>query len=234
MESQALTSVPIGLPISNCDVVLAESDTDAPNEGEICVGGVCVSQGYLSESTSLSSEYVKLHQNSNCICSEGSGSPMYFRTNDVARRLPSGDLVFLGRKDRTVKVNGQRVALEEVEYTLQEHPDIIDAAVISHSVQEELPLVDAFILLQHKGKSKEIFLSSIKSWMTKKLPSAMIPNHLVFVESLPMTSSGKVDHASLKCPTCFTMQSQDTTDETKALDFLQVIKKVCPVFSKYS
>ncbi|KAJ0080540.1 hypothetical protein Patl1_23633 [Pistacia atlantica] len=229
LETETLTSVPIGIPISNCNVVLVESDTDTPNQGEIYVGGLCVSSGYFSESTSMSSEFVKLHKKSICNYSVNYGSPLYFRTGDFAKRLQSGDLVFLGRKDRTVKVNGQRMALEEIEYTLREHPDVVDAAVISHNVQGEPALLQAFILLQEKDKSGEICIESIKSWMINRLPLAMIPSRCVIMESLPMSSNGKVDYASLASINV-TGSAHDIISETKTDDLLKVIKKVCCLY----
>lgn len=232
LETETLTSVPIGVPILNCNVVLVESDTDTPNHGEIYVGGLCVSSGYFSESTSMSSEFVKLHKNSICKCSVNCGSLLYFRTGDFAKRLQSGDLVFLSRKDRTVKVNGQRMALEEIEYTLREHPDVVDAAVISRNVQGEPALLEAFVLLQEKDKSREMCIKSIKSWMINRLPLAMIPSHFVIMESLPMSSNGKVDYASLASINV-TGSAHDIINKTKTGDLLKVIKKVCCLYSNF-
>lgn len=229
LEMSTLKSVPIGLPISNCDIVLVESDTVKPDEGEIYAGGLCLSNGYFSESTFMPSEYVKLHNNSICNCSVSCGSQTYFRTGDFARRIQSGDLVFLGRKDRTIKINGQRMALEEIEHTLRGHPDVADTAVVSHKHQGDLVILVAFIVLKEKKTSSEIFLSSIKSWVSNKIPLAMIPNQFVFMDSLPMTSSGKVDYASLSASTSFTISAQHDADETKASDLLQVIRKVSPL-----
>lgn len=225
LEMNTLESVPIGLPISNCDIVLVESDTGKPDEGEIYVGGLCLSNGYFSESTVMPSEYVKLHNNSICNCSVSCGSQTYFRTGDFARRIQSGDLVFLGRKDRTIKISGQRMALEEIEHTLRGHPDVVDTAVVSHKHQGELVILEAFIVLKEKKTSSEIFVSSIKSWVSNKLSLAMIPSRFVFMDSLPMTSSGKVDYASLSASTSFAIPAQRDADETKASDLLQVIRK---------
>ncbi|KAH9706700.1 putative acyl-activating enzyme 19 [Citrus sinensis] len=225
LEMNTLESVPIGLPISNCDIVLVESDTGKPDEGEIYVGGLCLSNGYFSESIVMPSEYVKLHNNSICNCSVSCGSQMYFRTGDFARRIQSGDLVFLGRKDRTIKISGQRMALEEIEHTLRGHPDVVDTAVVSHKHQGELVILEAFIVLKEKKTSSEAFVSSIKSWVSNKLSLAMIPSRFVFMDSLPMTSSGKVDYASLSASTSFTIPAQHDADETKASDLLQVIRK---------
>ncbi|GKV07469.1 hypothetical protein SLEP1_g19246 [Rubroshorea leprosula] len=221
LETETLTSVPVGLPIAKCDVVLGESDT--PNEGEICVGGLCVSIGYFSENKIMPMDYTKLHQSTICNCSVADcGGQLYFRTGDFARRLPSGDLVFLGRKDRTIKINGQRVALEEIENTLRRHCNVANAAVICHKDHGGVTLI-AFIMFKEK-KSNELMKTSIRSWMTSKLPLAMIPNHFIFVENLPMSASGKVDYRSLE-GSILTTQVQDEISDSGTDDFMQVIKK---------
>lgn len=226
LDMDTLTSVPIGMPISNCDVLLV-GENGTPNQGEIYVGGVCVSSGYYSDSTIMSLDYAKLPQNSVGSSSSGHGSQLYFRTGDFARRLKSGDLVFLGRKDRTVKVNGQRIALEEIEDVLRVHPDVLDAAVISSKGQWELVTLEAFIVLKEERSSK-IFRSSIRSWMVDKLPSVMLPNHFTFTESIPVSSSGKVDYELLASLTSLTEHVQDKIGDMGSSDLLQVVKKVYP------
>lgn len=223
LDMDTLTSVPIGMPISNCDVLLV-GENGTPNQGEIYVGGVCVSSGYYSDSTIMSLDYAKLPQNSVGSSSSGHGSQLYFRTGDFARRLKSGDLVFLGRKDRTVKVNGQRIALEEIEDVLRVHPDVLDAAVISSKGQWELVTLEAFIVLKEERSSK-IFRSSIRSWMVDKLPSVMLPNHFTFTESIPVSSSGKVDYELLASLTSLTEHVQDKIGDMGSSDLLQVVKK---------
>ncbi|KAM3684926.1 hypothetical protein ACJW31_11G079800 [Castanea mollissima] len=221
LEMETLTSVPIGVPISNCDVVLV-GENDTSNEGEIYVAGACVSSGYFSDSTHMFLDSVKLPQNSICSGSIGHGNQFYFRTGDFARRLQSGDLVFLGRKDRTVKVNGHRIALEEIEEVLRGHPEVVDAAVILSKGQGELVVLEAFIVLRGEISS-EIFRSSIRSWMVDKLPLAMLPNHFTITESIPVSSSGKVDYELLAGSGFLTKQVQDKIGDTGSSDLLRII-----------
>ncbi|CAK7342866.1 unnamed protein product [Dovyalis caffra] len=226
LETEALTSVPIGVPISNCDVALVcESDTS--NKGEIYVGGICVSNGYYSESTVTSFDSAKLHMNNICNCSVGNcGCQAYYRTGDFARRLQNGDLVFLGRTDRTIKINGQRIVLEEIENILRGHPDVVDATVISREGPGELLLLDAFLLLKEKEKSEDLFVrSSIREWMVGKVPLAMVPNRFVFTKSLPMSSTGKTDYGLLASSNFLNMHVQDEIGDHKTSDLLQIIKK---------
>ncbi|XP_033132254.1 putative acyl-activating enzyme 19 isoform X2 [Brassica rapa] len=202
LETEKIGSVPIGKPISNCKILLL-GDEDKPCEGEICVGGLCLSQGYLHSSIE-SQSYVMLHNTSLCNhLTSDCGSQLYYRTGDYGRKLSSGDLVFIGRRDRTVKVNGQRLSLEEIETTLELNPYVTEAVVILNRDQTELASLDAFLVLNKETKPDEDVIYSIRNGMREKLPSVMIPNHFVLVESLPSTSSGKVDYealARLKCP----------------------------------
>lgn len=225
MKTEKVDSVPIGKPISNCEVVLF-GDEDKPYEGEICVAGVCLSQGYLHSSLE-SQGYVKLHNNSLCNhLTNDCASQLYYRTGDYARKLSSGDLVFIGRRDRTVKLNGQRLALEEIETTLELNPDVTEAAVVLSRDQTELASLEAFLVLNKETRSDESIIYSIRNWMSEKLPSVMIPNRFVLVESLPSTSSGKVDYealAKLKCPRT---HAQDMMHKNGTNSLLQTIKKV--------
>lgn len=225
LEMETLTSVPIGMPISNCDVLLV-GEEDRPSEGEIYVGGVCVSGGYYSDSTVMSLDCAKLPQNSIGNSSTGHGSQLYFRTGDFAKQLQSGDLVFLGRKDRTVKVNGQRIALEEIEHVLRRHPDVADAAVVLCKVQGEHAALEAFLVLKEE-RSHEIFRSCIRSWMIDKLPLVMLPNRFTFRESIPMSSSGKVDYELLGGSISLTKEVEYNTGDMVSSYLFQVIKKVC-------
>ncbi|XP_034887159.1 putative acyl-activating enzyme 19 isoform X1 [Populus alba] len=225
LETEALTSIPIGLPISNCDVALiCESDTS--NKGEIYVGGLCVSNGYYSESTVTSFISAKPHMDNICNSSvDNWGCQGYYRTGDFAQRLQNGDLVFLGRTDRTVKINGQRIVLEEIENTLRGHPDVADAAVISREGPGELLFLDAILLFKEREKSEDFFVrSSIRKWMVDKVPLAMVPNRFVFTESLPMSSTGKVDYALLARSKFLNLHVQDEIGNATS-DLLQIIKK---------
>eukprot|EP00257_Ricinus_communis_P018927 XP_015577767.1 putative acyl-activating enzyme 19 isoform X2 [Ricinus communis] len=225
LEKEALTSVPIGVPISNCDVVLV-AETATCDQGEICVSGPCVCSGYSSNLAVMPSDSVKLHKNLICNCVvDNCGSHVYYRTGDFAQRLQCGDLVFLGRTDRTIKVNGNRVALEEVENTLRGHPAVVDAAVVAHEGQGELMLLEAFLLLKENEKSGDPFRSSIRSWMVGKVSSAMIPNHFVFVKSLPKSSSGKVDYALLQTSALPTLHVQEKFGSSLTSDLMLIVKK---------
>ncbi|KAI4302884.1 hypothetical protein MLD38_038582 [Melastoma candidum] len=194
LETDSITSVPIGLPIANCDVVLVNEDEG--DHGEIFVGGICISAGCISEISSVSSDFVELSKTSHIISSyhEQNGK-LFNRTGDFARQLRSGDLVYLGRKDRIVKINGHRIALEEVENALRSHRNVVDAAVIVQKVSDSIAPPKAFVIV--KDRRSNDLVRSIRDWLLEKLPIAMIPIHIFCVDSFPLTCTGKVDYESL-------------------------------------
>ncbi|KAJ4776842.1 AMP-dependent synthetase and ligase family protein [Rhynchospora pubera] len=172
LESEkALTSVPIGYPISNCRVNVVTESSDIADEGEIHVGGTCLFSGYLPVPTC---------QNS------------VFRTGDFARRLKGGELLFLGRKDRMVKINGQRIALEEVESALREHPGVNDAAVNAVVKDGGASYINAYLVV--RNNCTEL---SVRSWLMKKLVPVMMPRYYFNLKELPVTLSGKIDYPKL-------------------------------------
>ncbi|KAF7807814.1 putative acyl-activating enzyme 19 isoform X2 [Senna tora] len=234
LKIDILTSVPIGLPISNCDVLLL-GENDASNKGELYVGGSCISRGYYTLSNLMSDHFVKLPRSYGCGgCVDTCQSQLYIRTGDLAKKLPSGDLVFLGRKDRMVKVNGQRVALEEIENLLREHPDINDAAVICKNNQGELLHLEAFIILKDMERLGQLLTPSIKSWMINNLPSVMVPNHFIFTESFPMTSSGKVNYELVAGSTLFTKHAEDKVGNLGCSNLQQLVQMELKIRVEFS
>lgn len=200
LKTENLSSVPIGQPLLNCLVTLYGSDATSVI-GEICVGGYCISSGYISSSTSISSDFVRLIKDSTKpkpdFISGDESYHYYFRTGDFARRLESNDLIFEGRKDRTVKINGKRIAFEEVENTLRAHPDVVDAAVLCREGSSKVVLLEAHLIMIQQYESNEIPETMIRCWMGDKLPVEMIPSVFYFSQSFPLTPSGKIDYVSL-------------------------------------
>lgn len=225
LKEEMLTSVPIGLPITNCDVML-DSDNGESNEGELYVGGSCIFRGYYNESNIMSDAFAKLPQTYSCGDSVNAcRDQLYFRTGDLAKQLPSGDFVFLGRKDRIIKINGQRIALEEVEGLLREHPYINDAAVVCRNNQAELVLLEAFIILKKKERLGELLIPEFRSWMIKKLPSVVLPNRFFFMESFPVSPSGKVNYELLVGSALLTKNVKDKVGNIDCSNLLKLIKK---------
>ncbi|KAF8775730.1 hypothetical protein HU200_004282 [Digitaria exilis] len=221
LEREELNSVPIGFPISNCDVSLVTKD-GLVDEGEISVSGACLFSGYLADVMTGN-----FH--------DDNGILAYYNTGDFARRLKTGELIFLGRKDRTVKIHGQRFSLEEVESTLREHPDVSDAAVTFQG-DESLDF-KAYLVLESNNefskctqhynqlKSSQDIIARFRSWLIVKLPLAMVPRIFVPIKLLPLTLSGKIDYAKLSRLECV-LEPCEIESESSPFDaHMQVIKK---------
>jgi acyl-CoA synthetase len=225
LEREEINSVPIGFPISNCEVSLVTKD-GIGDEGEISVSGACLFTGYLADP--------KISN-----CSEDSETLLYYNTGDFARRLKSGELVFLGRKDRTVKVYGQRFSLEEVESTLREHSDV-SGAVVTYQGNGS-PDYRAYLVLKNNDECQEYtqdyggassykdIMASIRSWLIMKLPPAMVPGHFLPMKSFPLTSSGKIDYAQLSSLECVLGPCEIASESSPVNPSLQIIKKVCHI-----
>lgn len=222
LECEPLNSVPIGKPIPGCELLLvAEADPLelSHHEGEIWVGGKCLAVKDLNDASGDSSKFVNLNGNCGypCIISDYEvKDTMYFKTGDFARKLNDGNFVFVGRKDRVVKINGQRVAIEEIEYILRKHSDVADAAVSFHVGKQDSIHIIAYIVMKgtdqsflygsNKKEKSDDHLNadngkglhaSLRSWLEERLPVVMIPYRFHFITALPLLSSGKIDYAAL-------------------------------------
>ena len=180
---------PIGQPISNATALLLD-DLRNPvadgNPGELCLGGDCVSRGYLDRPELTVEKYIF-----------SSAGERIYRTGDLARRLPSGDLEFLGRADDQIKVRGHRVELGEIEAVLTQHPAVNQAAVrLIDDATHGLYLV-AYLV---SNTPSRLVRKELREFLNQTLPDYMLPTTYVVLPSLPLTPSGKVDRRALPGP----------------------------------
>ena len=179
-------TIPIGAPIANCETyVLDAAGGPAPIgvAGELVLGGVQVAQGYVG-AEELTRERFVAHPFRD-------GARVY-RTGDLARWRPDGNLEFLGRRDRQVKIAGVRVEPGEVEVVLRAHPAVADAVVLPNSDEHPTALV-AFIV-PRGGATAE----ALRDHVAARLPAAMVPARVFWVEHIPKLANGKIDHRTLR------------------------------------
>ncbi|MCT7952156.1 amino acid adenylation domain-containing protein [Ancylothrix sp. C2] len=191
-EFSTAKSVSIGRPIPNvCIYVLGENLQPVPIgvAGELYIGGAGVSRGYINRSELNSEKFIAN------IFSNVEGEKLY-KTGDLVRYLPDGNLEFIGRTDRQVKIRGFRIELGEIESALSQYPDVAEAVVI---VREE-DLGDKHLVAYVVLNSQDSQARRLRHWMRDKLPEYMIPASFVFLESLPLTTNGKVDFKALPAP----------------------------------
>jgi len=128
-----------------------------------------------------------------------------YKTGDLARYLPDGNIEFLGRVDHQVKVRGFRIELGEIEAALGQHPELRESVVI---VREDVPgdkRLVAYVVPKDEGSETEdegppSFVSELRGFLKEKLPDYMVPSVFVPLDALPLTPTGKVDRRALPAP----------------------------------
>ncbi len=179
---------PIGRPLSGVDIRIVDAaGRNMPDgvPGEICIGGIGVARGYLNDPERTAAQFVTDHD----------GIRRY-HTGDMARRLASGDLVFMGREDRQVKVRGHRVELAEVELALAGHPLIRHVAVRAVAGANGGDKTLVAYVVPRPGFDPV----AARSEFDRALPAWMVPSWLVEIDELPLNSNGKLDEQRLPPP----------------------------------
>jgi acyl-CoA synthetase (AMP-forming)/AMP-acid ligase II len=125
---------------------------------------------------------------------DGAGTRWY-RTGDVVRESKEDGYIFVGRRDRMVKRRGYRVELGEIEAALYRHPRVAEAAVIALPDEESGVSVRAFLCLSGGPKPS---LVEMKRFCSEQLPAYMIPDRFLFPDTLPKTSTDKIDYQRLR------------------------------------
>ncbi|QRK05610.1 non-ribosomal peptide synthase/polyketide synthase [Archangium violaceum] len=185
------TSVSIGKPISNSEAYVLDAwmqPVPVGVPGELYVGGEGLALGYLNR-PELTAEKFVAHP-----FSQEPGAKLY-KTGDVAKYLPDGNLEYLGRRDAQVKVRGFRIELGEVEAALAKHPGVGEVVVTARD--EEL---GGKRLVAYVVPRQEVAVGALRAFLKESLPEQMIPSAFVLLESLPLTPNGKVDRAALPVP----------------------------------
>ncbi|HEX3528531.1 MAG TPA: amino acid adenylation domain-containing protein [Thermoanaerobaculia bacterium] len=180
---------PIGVPLSDLSVhVLDPHGRPVPVgvPGEIHVGGAGVGRGYLGRPELTAERFVPDP------FSTAPGARLY-RSGDLARRRPDGQIDVLGRIDQQVKIRGFRVELGEIEAALAQHPAVAAAAVSVREHEGDRRLVAFWV--PHEGSSPEP--AALRAFLKERLPEHMVPGSWTALRELPLTASGKVDRRRL-------------------------------------
>ena len=181
----------IGGPLGDLQVYILDEYHDlAPIgvPGEMYVGGAGLSRGYLQRPELTADRFLPNP------FSQEAGARLY-RTGDVGRYLANGDIEYLGRSDRQVKVRGFRIELGEIETVLAQHEDVSECVVIARENQEHGNKLIAYLVASRRNPG------ALRAFLRRKLPEYMVPSEMVYLDQLPLSPSGKIDRRSLPWPT---------------------------------
>jgi amino acid adenylation domain-containing protein len=189
-RTESLVSVPIGRPIANTRVyILDPLMNPAPIgvPGEIYIGGDGVALGYVGDPGLTAERFMPdpFHR--------GDGGRL-FRTGDLGRFLGDGNIEFRGRSDLQVKIRGFRVEVEEIERVLCEHPGVRNAAVAARQEALSEKHLEAFVVVEQGPAPSP---AELRAYLQRRLPAALVPSRLRFLDALPLLPGGKVDRQGL-------------------------------------
>ena len=176
--------IPIGKPIANTQIYILDNymqPVPIGVTGELCIAGDNVGLGYLNRPELTTEKFVD----------NPFGEGKLYKTGDLAHWRADGNIVFVGRNDFQVKLNGQRVEPGEIETALSAIEGVDSAAVIVKKDETDRPLLCAFYT------GKEIPTADLRALLSRTLPRYMVPQVFVHLETMPLTASGKTDRSAL-------------------------------------
>ena len=182
-------TLPIGRPIANVQIhILDKYLQPAPVgiRGELHIGGVGVARGYLNHPELTAQKFIADPFRSD------HGAKLY-KTGDLARYLPNGEIEFLGRNDHQVKIRGFRVELGEIEAALGAHPQLKESVVVARDDSSGTQNLIAYFVPKQQSPTA----SELRSFLKDKLPDYMVPSTFVRLGAMPMTPNGKLDRLRL-------------------------------------
>jgi non-ribosomal peptide synthetase component F len=205
--------VPIGRPLANVSIHLLDRHlrpVPLGGAGELHIGGVQVARGYLGRPELTAERFIP-----DPFAAEAGGR--LYRTGDLVRHRPGGELEFLGRLDHQIKFWGARIELGEIEHALASHESVREAVVLARKVAGTVRLV-AYVVPSAAAAPAALAApaapgesapetQALRAHLLGKLPRTMIPSSWVFLPSLPLSPSGKVDRRELPEP----LEEQATT-----------------------
>ncbi len=201
---EKLQNIPIGKALDNAWLYIVDAQGNrlpVGASGELWVSGPQVSRGYLNRPEKTAEVYI-----SNPFTSDKKHSKVY-RTGDIVRYLPSGDIQFVGRRDGQVKIRGFRIELKEVESIIREFPDIKDATVQAFEEENGSKFIAAYLV-----SDKQIDIEALNQFILDQKPPYMVPAVTMQIESIPLNQNQKVNKKALPKPEKKAMTEEQNTN----------------------
>ncbi|MBE9186425.1 amino acid adenylation domain-containing protein [Microcoleus sp. LEGE 07076] len=199
----------IGRPLANTQIYLLHQNGEPVPigvPGELHIGGICLARGYLNRPELTAEKFISnplKHSEIPATVEQESDFSLLpsedrlYKTGDLARYLPDGNIEYIGRIDGQVKIRGFRIELGEIETALAKHPAIKQAVVLA---REDSPGDKRLVAYLAVNSQEELATAELRAYLQGRLPDYMVPAVFVTVETMPKTPSGKIDRRALPVP----------------------------------
>ncbi|MCH5454748.1 amino acid adenylation domain-containing protein, partial [Bacillus toyonensis] len=188
-KSCEVKSIPIGRPVDNIQLYIIDQDQQLQPvsvPGELCIAGEGLANGYLKQLELTEEKFVS---------NPFDPDKKMYKTGDLARILPDGNIEYMGRMDYQLKIKGYRVEIGEIESYLHQYEGIKQALVTMNEDSKGNKYLCAYLVMTGYLNEKDL-----KEYLTLKLPEYMVPSYFMTLDNFPLNSSGKVDRKSLPLP----------------------------------
>jgi aspartate racemase len=202
-------NLPIGKPLANCRLYILDrhlNPVPVGIPGELHIGGVCVARGYLNRPELTAEKFIPDPFSSDA-------NARLYKTGDMARYLPSGDIEFLGRADGQVKIRGFRIELGEIESVLCKHPSVREGVVIA---REDVPGEKRLVAYIVPVRGSQFAEAELRGYLRQHLPEYMLPSATVLLENMPLTPNGKINRRGLPAPSAESSPAQQVAPPVDA------------------
>lgn len=189
------STVPIGKPFENLTLYILDARQNPVMigvPGELHIGGIGLARGYLNNADKTAEKFIPNPFGTT------PGERIY-KTGDLCRYLPDGNIEFLGRIDFQVKVRGFRIELGEIEESLNQHPAVDNAAVLARDDKSGNKMLVAYWTTDENFED-DINVETLQGFLRERLPDYMVPSIFVQLTKMPLTRNGKIDRKALPAP----------------------------------
>jgi amino acid adenylation domain-containing protein len=183
----------IGSPITSTYIYLLDDNlrqVTPGSAGELYIGGAGVARGYfkrpdLSAERFIQDPFLPI------------SSARLYRTGDLGRRLPNGEIAYLGRADDQIKVMGYRIEPNEIVAVIDRHPEVQSSVVVARDLKTNEKQLAAYLVLREES---QLSAQDLREFLRAQLPDYMVPSIFVCIDALPLTQNGKLDRNALPAP----------------------------------